>query len=56
MQIGPAVSPEHKTSQTQTTDRRHAVPKARPIVRSAKNHAGAKKPRDAAAVLLGLKL
>jgi len=34
MQIGPGVSPEYKTSQT--TDRRHAVPKARPIVRSAK--------------------
>ena len=35
MQIGPAVSPQYKTSQT--TDRRHAVPKVRPIVRSAKN-------------------
>ena len=38
MQIGPAVLPGHKTSQTdRQTDRRHAVPKARPIVRSAKN-------------------
>jgi len=40
MQIGPAVLPGYKTSQTtdtQTTDRRHSVPKARPIVRSAKN-------------------
>ena len=41
MQIGPAVSPGYKTSQTtddrRQTDRRHAVPKARPIVRSAKN-------------------
>jgi len=32
--------PQYKTSQTdrQQTDRRHSVPKARPIVRSAKNH------------------
>ena len=45
MQIGPAVSPEYKTSQTtddrrqtdRQTDRRDAVTKARPIVRSAKN-------------------
>ena len=39
MQIGPAVLPGYKTSQTtdRQRDRRHAVPKARPIVRSAKN-------------------
>ena len=39
MQIGLAVLPGYKTPQTtdRQTDRRHAVPKARPIVRSAKN-------------------
>ena len=44
--LGRTVLPQYKTSQTdddrqtdrQTTDRRHSVPKARPIVRSAKNH------------------
>ena len=39
--LGRAVLPQYKTSQTddnrQTTDRRDIVPKARPIVRSAKN-------------------
>ena len=38
MQIGLAVLPGYKTSQTdRQTDRWHAVPKVRPIVRSAKN-------------------
>ena len=38
--LGDTVLPQYKTSQTddrQMTDRRHIVPKARPIVWSAKN-------------------
>ena len=37
--LGRTVSPQYKTSQTdrRQTDRRHTVPKARPIVRSANN-------------------